>query len=196
MKKVILLVFLAVGTMCYGQSKAALENVEQLTLFGVDFSNVSILGADEDGYSFIDAFGKINGLFLSEPSKYVKPISKKTKIKIVNIDITAVEVLNKEMDREKMFVGDTSTTPFTEEDVKAAIDKLDLPNKSGVGVVLLAQELSKYAKKGVFELVFFDIESRDILTHGTISGKAGGFGLRNYWAGSISRALNSIKLTK
>jgi len=34
-------------------------------------------------------------------------------------------------------------------------------------------------------LIAFDIATRKILSKREVSGKAGGFGLRNYWAGSV-----------
>ena len=69
-----------------------------------------------------------------------------------------------------------------------------MPQTEGVGVVLVAKLLNKPMSKATYELITFDISTREILSKREVSGKAGGFGLRNYWAGSVYNIIKSIKL--
>ena len=80
MKKILLFAFLLIGTASFGQSKDALKNIKEVTFYGVDYSHVGIIGADESSYKFIETFTKINELMQREYSKYVKPLAKKTKV--------------------------------------------------------------------------------------------------------------------
>lgn len=195
MKKILLFVFLTVSMFSYGQERAALQGISEVTLYGVDFSHVLIRGADESGEAFVEAFDRINNLFLTEPKKYVKPFTQKTKIDVRAVNIIPVGKLNSQMNRQSMFTQDYVES-FTDEEVALAVKGLELEKGKGVGVVLLALELNKQQRRAFYELVFFDISTRKVLTRGTIQGAAKGFGLRNYWANSIHSALQKIKLTK
>lgn len=195
MKKILLFVFLTVSMFSYGQERAALQGISEVTLYGVDFSHVLIRGADETGEAFVEAFDRINNLFLTEPKKYVKPFVQKTKIEVKAVNVIPVGKLNSQMNRQSMFTQDYVES-FTDEEVALAVKGLELEKGKGVGVVLLALELNKQQRRAFYELVFFDINTRKVLTRGTIQGAAKGFGLRNYWANSINSALKKIKLTK
>ena len=45
-------------------------------------------------------------------------------------------------------------------------------------------------------MVFFDIKSRNIVSSFKLTGAASGFGLRNYWAGSVYDAMKKVKKYK
>ena len=50
---------------------------------------------------------------------------------------------------------------------------------------MIAKTHDKSEGRGIYELVVFDIATRDIITQKLVVGKARGFGLRNYWAHTI-----------
>ena len=72
----------------------------------------------------------------------------------------------------------------------------NLSQKEGVGVVLIAKLLNKPLEKAIYDLVIFDISTRNILYIKEVVGEASGFGLRNYWAGSIYDILRHEKRIK
>ena len=45
----------------------------------------------------------------------------------------------------------------------------------------------------LYDLVVFDIASREVIMHKMVAGEARGFGLRNYWAGSIYDIIKANK---
>ena len=57
------------------------------------------------------------------------------------------------------------------------------------GLVLVATTLDKGNGLGYYTAVLFDPATHEIITQMDMVGKPGGFGLRNYWAGSVYNAL-------
>lgn len=195
MKKILLFAFLLIGTASFGQSKDALKNIKEVTFYGVDYSHVGIIGADESSYKFIETFTKINELMQREYSKYVKPLAKKTKVDILGVDLAPVNAANNKITTQTLNRS-SNVAAIEEPAIKEILNKLDFQRNEGYGVILIAEELNKSHNKGIYELVFFDVATKDIVTHAKISGKSRGFGLRNFWANSIHKAISKIKLSK
>ena len=136
--------------------------------YGVDYSCVSVVGANEQPAEFIKAFEAINRLFLSEPN---------------------VEQANEAL-------GGLAAEQFTPRSTKADI-AAQLPgilarydNGSGnKGLVLIATTLDKGNGIGYYTAVLFDPATQEVILQMDMAGKPGGFGLRNYWAGSVYNAL-------
>ena len=82
--------------------------------------------------------------------------------------------------------------PLSKEQIKAAINALPIQKTPGVGMVFIAQFLDKSNNRGTYEVVFFNTETKEIIEEWITDGKARGFGLRNYWAGSIYSALKKL----
>lgn len=158
---------------------------------GADFSLVKVLGADEPDASFVQAFDRINGLFISEGDKY--DIAKYTRLPIGKKELT---VVRKAM---KIAFEATTTDSYTllcEDpgyDCRALIDAqvagYEIPQNEGLGVVIIANLLDKSNDRGTFYFVCFDIASRKVTSCILAEGKPGGFGLRNYWANSLYLAM-------
>lgn len=74
------------------------------------------------------------------------------------------------------------------------IKNYNLSQTEGIGLVMVAKVLNKPMSKATYELITFDIATRDILSKREVTGKAGGFGLRNYWAGSVYNVIKSVRL--
>lgn len=195
MKKIVLFSLLLVSTLSFAQSKNALKDVSEVVFYGVDFSIVGIVGAEEEGYKFIESFGKINELMQREYSKYVKPLGKKTNVNIISVDLEPVAEKNAAMTNKSLNRA-SEVAPVEEPAIKKVLDGLNIKRTEGYGVILIAEELNKPQNRGIYELVFFNIANKEIITHAKISGKAKGFGLRNFWANSIYNSINKIKLSK
>ena len=56
--------------------------------------------------------------------------------------------------------------------------------------------MNKPQNRAYYELITFNIATREILSQKEVNGKAGGFGLRNFWAGSIYSVIKSNKFKK
>ena len=97
---------------------------------------------------------------------------------------------------ENINVAELMTTKreysLSKEQIKAAIEALPIQKTPGVGMVFIAQFLDKSNARGTYEVVFFNTETKEIIEEWITDGKARGFGLRNYWAGSIYSALKKL----
>jgi hypothetical protein len=74
---------------------------------------------------------------------------------------------------------------ITPEDVKKVISSYDTKDKTGTGLVFVAENLHKVEETGSYYVVFFDISSKEIIDMERKMGKPAGIGFRNYWAGSV-----------
>ena len=65
------------------------------------------------------------------------------------------------------------------------------PSNQGNMLLIVATELNKLNGYGSFVAVVFNGETKEIISSKKISGKPSGFGLRNYWAGSLYNSLKA-----
>ena len=174
MKKLlsIALCLIAVGGFAQkGKTKMAAD------FYGVDYSCVSVIGANEQPAEFIKAFEAINRLFLSEPKKYDVA------------GFTGIDILSTSVEQANEALGGLAAEQFMPRSTKADI-AAQLPgilarynNGSGnKGLVLIAMTLDKGNGIGYYA-------TQEVLLQMDMAGKPGGFGLRNYWAGSVYNAL-------
>lgn len=106
--------------------------------YGVDYSCVSVVGANEQPAEFIKAFEAINRLFLSEPKKYDVA------------GFTGIDILSTNVEQANEALGGLAAEQFTPRSTKADI-AAQLPgilarydNGSGnKGLVLIATTLDK-----------------------------------------------------
>ncbi|MEZ5198923.1 MAG: hypothetical protein R2764_21855, partial [Bacteroidales bacterium] len=77
--------------------------------------------------------------------------------------------------------------------VQEMIGSYDMGNNDeGLGIVFIVESFSKKSEMGSFFVTFFDIETKRVLLTERMSGKAGGFGIRNYWAKSYYTVLKEM----
>ena len=76
--------------MSMAQEVKTLDDYSEVRFYGIDFAPVKVVAASETVSEFIDAFGKINNLFLTEPDKYIIALEDRLKKKIVYVDIDNV----------------------------------------------------------------------------------------------------------
>ena len=167
------------------------QEITSITFYGVDYSLVRVYGASESPTQFRTAFAAINDLFITEPKKY--DISKFTGKKLNEISLDAVSEVNHKINLHDLV---TTTPDYTLDATQITQAVRRLPIKKGAegtGAVVVAQLLNKADHRGTYELVYFDVATREIIDGITLSGKAGGFGLRNFWAGSLYKALKDLR---
>ena len=144
--------------------------------YGVDYSCVSVVGANEQPAEFIKAFEAINRLFLSEPKKYDVA------------GFTGIDILSTNVEQ----ANEAFTPRSTKADIAAQLPGIlaRYDNGSGnKGLVLIATTLDKGNGIGYYTAVLFDPATQEVILQMDMAGKPGGFGLRNYWAGSVYNAL-------
>lgn len=190
MKKIVLFLFLIAGLSASAQNKEVLSEIDEVNFYGVDFSQVRVFGASESYEEFKSAFDGINNLFLSEPKKYdvAKFINKQVNGYYVGETADRIKLLDRKEYRT------TDENYQVEEDaLQGVIKELKIDEDEGVGLILVAELLNKAKNRGTYHIVYFDIQTREILDSWVASGKARGFGLRNFWAYSVLNVLKSAK---
>lgn len=193
MKKIVLV---AVVLFCMGALQSVnaqqgdLNDINSLSFYGVDFSYARIYGADESGRQFLDAFEGINNLFESEPKKYSASKA---------FGVRSDELFNRQV---KQDINDISTGElFTDDnhyvvadaDIDQVVSKLEKQGDDQYGAVIVCGLLNKTANHGTFTFVIFDQDTREVVFQQEHSGKARGFGLRNFWAGALLSAMKKVR---
>ncbi len=194
MKKLLVVVFcLSISVLSFGQNAEAQKQIKDIKFFGVDFSLAKGYGVDDSMSQLTEAFGRINGLFISEAKKY--DIAKYFKKNVTGTFVSQIAELNEDISGDTFYV-ESDSYQISNEELAQEIKSLPLKETDGVGLIFVAEMLNKSHSQGVYHIVFFDIASRDILDTWKATGKARGFGLRNYWAGSVYDVLENVKIKK
>ena len=192
MKQLMVLAFLFLASLVNAQDKTSLKDIDKLTFFGVDFSMAKVYGADETAEQFKDAFYGINTLFQREPKKYD---TAKAFDAVVTTDLETSRNLIEQIKKADLFASDDSYE-LTDEEIADHIRQFNTGNANGYGAVFIAGLLNKGKTQATYNVVVFDIASKDIILNRQFTERARGFGLRNYWAYSVYKTLNKVKKIK
>lgn len=171
------------------QAQNSLSQADTIYMYGIDYSQVKVLGATESVSQFQDAFQGINELLLSQPDKYnwEKTVHKPV---VVNIAPALAAITAADYTHLKLTQQNTNLSV----NAQAMIAAYDLPQTKGVGLVAIGELLNKGKGNGTYQVVFFDIATRKVLSAQTMVTKAGGFGLRNYWANTVYQLIKKAKV--
>lgn len=172
-----------------------------ITWLGIDFSEVKFIGpatgwGDEGTKSPTEMRDKYfpawNELIMNEPKQFkIAEAVSKTEINSA-IEITADA--NAKMNKKEIFsenIGDFQL--ITEGDVQSMIKKYNFKGKSGIGFLMIAEGMSKGREEASYWVTFVDMSNKKVLLAKRMLGKAGGFGFRNYWAGTVKSVFKSMK---
>jgi len=169
----------------------------QLTYLGVDFSLVKIQGEAAPSGDIREKFDAINSLIITEVKKYDIAKSFKRTGSIQN-ELASVNKVNAATNVDKAKTDNVSDLDgnVKPEDVKKHVKAYDLSGKKGIGLVFIMDGMSKTNKEATMYVTLIDLAKKKVLLSERMTGKAQGFGLRNYWAYTVDRVLNSIEKGK
>lgn len=193
MKKILLV---AIVLVCMGASQNAsaqkgdLKDIDHLSFYGVDFTYAKVYGADETAHQFLDAFIRINDLFESEPKTY--NVSKAFGIRSDELFNRQVKQDVGNIPRNELFTDDNKYA-VTDADIDQVVAKIEKEGDSQYGAVIVTGLLNKTANHGTFTFVIFDQDTKEIIFQQEATGKARGFGLRNFWAGALRGAMKNVR---
>jgi hypothetical protein len=163
-----------------------------LTYLGVDFSSATIQGETATPNEIRDKFEPINTVIVTEVKKYdVGGAFKRT----ATNDLDMINKLNAGANVEKMKtinISDLEKNMLKPDDIKNHVKAYDLSGKKGVGLVFVIDGMSKTNKEATMYVTLIDLAKKKVLLTERMTGKAQGFGLRNYWAYTIYKVLNDI----
>jgi hypothetical protein len=160
-----------------------------IVFFGIDYSLVRFSFISENTAQAVRTMHEINQLFIIEAQKYdVNKLMGKhvVKINLEHAD-SVTDILN---DFPVRFDGDYK---IGIDDVKALIANYPDSADEGVGLVFIAEQMNKKSATGSYYVTFFDLKTKEVLTACRQNGKAGGFGMRNYWAATVYNVMKNWK---
>lgn len=179
---------LVFGLNAFAQNKEKALSESSMTWYGVDFSLAKFTMITDDPAVIVDRYlDAINQLVPNESEKYdLKKYFNKSE---VTIDLDQVTERNSNVDPDALVIDDEHK--ITLDDVKTIIKNYNTQDHSGMGLVFIAENLNKNSQTGSYYVCFFDNSTKEIIDARRMTGKAAGFGVRNYWAGSVYNVMKA-----
>jgi len=162
-----------------------------VTWLGVDFTEAKIAGHTDFEIKDLKErhFTTINELILNEPKKY--EFSKFFHHSNVQNDISMVESHNDKIDPDKLkSAGGNDENHLSPAGVEKLVKGYSFTGKKGIGAMVVVESMNKTKERGTAYLVFLDLSNSKVLYSEKFNEKAGGFGLRNYWAKLVYNVLD------
>jgi hypothetical protein len=178
------------------QDKADVFNPNtEITWLGLDFTGAKFigdrerLGSESDIRHLIDA---INELMIKEADKYNVAAAIQRK-KVEN----AIEVTNEhnaELDVLTMISSEGKDhIHLNPSEVEGIVAGYDFKGKSGIGLIFNVESFNKLIEEGSFWITFVNMGNKEVLFTERLTAPPSGFGMRNFWAGSVNGVLAKIK---
>ncbi|MGZ5135496.1 MAG: hypothetical protein ACXWCG_10115 [Flavitalea sp.] len=191
--------FIALSRPVYSQAARDIFNSPEtpVTYLGVDFSQARLIGdAEAIPEDFkTKYFPGINLVVINEPKKY--DIPKALKRSTITNDISVTDAVNSKIEADKIkSSGGSDENRLDAAAIANIVNSYDLSGKSGIGMVFIVENLNKTSAKGSMYVTFIDMASKKVLFTERLTGKAGGFGYKNYWAKTVYEVLEQIEKSK
>ena len=196
MKSFVFIVCFLMTSALFGQDKRdVFSPTTEITWLGIDFSGSKLigdrerLGSESDIRHLLDA---INELVIKEADKYnvAAAIQKK---KVENGTHVANEH-NAELDVMAMISSDGKDHIHLKPmDIEEIISGYDFKGLTGIGLIFNVESFNKLVEEGSFWVTFVNMENKEILFTERLVAPPSGFGMRNFWAGSVNGVIAKIK---
>ena len=190
-----LLLILTLVTSATAQlSKVDFDDTD-VVFYGIDFTAARMIGSA--GFSQPDSivanfFDRWNSLLFIEQSKY--DVAAGLNVTSVKYDLDPVQAHNKSVD-PKTLVIDKSYT-IDKDRVQEVISDLDMSISdfdSGQGFIFVVESFDKTQSMSFVWCTVFDIATKKVIATERFSGRAKGFGLRNYWGNTFRNVLKEVQ---
>jgi hypothetical protein len=156
---------------------------------GIDYSHVKMqveLEPDEVKNQFFAAWNK---LVLDEADKY--SIQKMFKLRSIQNELSIITEINSQSNSSEMNAAEAPG--YSLSDVTRFVNSYPSFGLNGVGIVFIAEYLSKKEKEAIYHVVAFNLANNEVLLSEKMRGEPGGAGFRNYWAGSIVHVIEQFE---
>jgi hypothetical protein len=196
LKSIVFMLSILLALPVLGQDKGDVFNPStDVTWLGLDFSGAKFigdrerLGSESDIRHLIDA---INELMITEADKYNVAVA--IQRKTVDNEIEVTNEHNAELDVLAMISTDGKDhIHLNRSQVEEIISTYDFKGKSGIGLMFNVESFNKLLEEGSFWITFINMGSKEVLFTERLTAPPAGFGMRNFWAGSVNGVLAKIK---
>jgi len=192
MKYIVMLCFTCIGIASQSQTIQDFFSDKAGTVIwlGIDYTHVRLVGefthfkdagpisAEEMRDKYFPAW---NSLVLSEAAKY--DFKGMFMLSALVPDIGMVTSLNATTDLTQM--NNTNAARLGCPEIKRIVSAYDLKEQEGVGIILVAENMNKSIEMAKYFVAVFNLKTREVLLCEEVNEKAGGIGIRNYWAGTL-----------
>ena len=201
MRKFLVCLMVLIPGMAFALGFGNEQPAPKMNFYGVDFTLVKTFGVKEDPGKTALAFEAINKLIVTETKKYqygnffrkyIRQIAQTTDLGRIeslgfdNVNIDEAIYKARVMDEAGMPTYNKAFK-IDDSDLTRLIKSFNTGSDTGYGVLYVAELLNKEDGIGNFIAVFFDVRTKKVIFADRVSGKAGGFGLRNYWASPLEK---------
>lgn len=186
MKKLLFLLLFPLTVYAGTLTKADVYKTGPITFLGIDYRFVEITDQTISQQDLLTKYiPDWNDIVLREKDKFDFNKALHRGNVIFANDVAAK--VNSKIDRDLH-----SKSELQESQINNISQDYDLNGKAGVGFILVMRKMDKNEKEASAYAVFIDMASRDILDVRKVSGKPGGFGVRNYWANALGNILEDM----
>lgn len=170
----------------------------KITWLGIDYSHVKLIGSFSNFNETTkitpeiiknDYFVRWNELILKESNKYT--IDKMFRKKDINYNIEGITSINAQTDLTS--IEQTTSPNYTELQLQQFVKNYFFNQTEGIGLMFLAETLNKTSEVAIYHVLAINLTNNEILLTDKFVTKPGGFGLRNYWASSYLRVIETIR---
>jgi len=200
MKKIILLLLVLLITISgFAQTRADIFGNAPITWLGLDFTHLKFIG---EATQFKDAgaitasdlktkyFPGWNNLFITEQKKY--DVASAVHRDNVSYAIDVTQKANDNAGQDFFTAKQDDYQLLTEDMISSLVAQYNFNGKTGIGLMFFVEGMSKDKVEASMWVTFVDMGAGKVLLTKRMTGTAGGFGLRNYWAKSIYNVLGDM----
>lgn len=176
----------------YSSHNRAPLRPDQTVILGIDLSQVRVYGAKESPEEFRKAFQGMNKLLVEEENRY----SFRKSLGIKEHPIIDIDMMLAHNDNRDWATLKTSYAMVPQIDVFSLVRSYQLRDTQGMALVVVGKLFDKKRGKATYQVLLFDIATRNIVHGEELETDAGGAGLRNYWAGSVKVLTDKFRIRK
>jgi hypothetical protein len=170
----------------------------KITWLGIDYSHVKLIGSFSnfnDNTKITpeiiknDYFVRWNELILKESNKYT--IDKMFKKKDISYSIEGISAINAQADITT--IEQAITPNYTESQLQQFVKNYYFNQSEGIGLLFVAESMNKIREEAIYHILAINLTNNEILLYDKFTTKPGGIGLRNYWASSYLKVIETIR---
>jgi len=161
----------------------------EVEFIGLDFSQAKMVGVATENVS--DKIKAWNDLLIKEHRKY--DVKRAFMKRSVNYNFKVVNHLNRKIKSVDLLTN-VSPQSFSIQKLQHIVNRYNTKAMKGeYGLSFIVHSFNQFRERAYVYVVIFDVTSKKILFSAQMSGDAGGFGFRNYWARTIYNILEDIR---